>query len=397
MGWVPQARGGRRPKLAFADGALALDVLNRHPYAILVEDRQGRLVGYNRAAARTLDGWAPLAAGGEIGCDLLGCRQPGGPREDTCLHERAREHHGPLPEMRIDLPASAAIEAAWVMVAALEPDRELIVTELRPGRLGDRRRRSEPDWTAGPQLRIFALGRTRVRSAETPLDGRWLDNRPGQILKFLVAERHRRAHSDEIIDQLWPTGTHDTRGLRNFIHVLREQLEPEGTPNPPSSFVLSTPGGYTLDQTRVWIDADAFEELVEAGVAAADRGDDAAALDCLRRGVALYRGHFLADEPYAEWTLLERDRLRRLASDGLQQLAMLDERQGDLAAAAVSLGRLADLEPYDVDVHRDLLIVLLRTGRRSEALRRYETLRRRMQSTFAEQLDFTLADLAPSV
>jgi DNA-binding SARP family transcriptional activator len=393
----PQPRAGPRRARGFADGVLALDVLDGHPYAILVEDSEGRLLGHNRAAEEMLGASVALGAGGEVGCDLLGCRRPGGPLEDTCLHERARKHEGPLPELRIDLPDGAGVEAAWVVVSALEPDREAIVTELRPGHPNDRRRRSEPHWTAGPQLRILALGRTRVMSAEASLDGRWLDNRPGQILKVLVAERHRRLYSDEIIDLLWPSGTHDTRGLRNFIHVLREQLEPEGTPNPPSSFVLSTPGGYTLDQTRVWIDADAFEELVEAGVAAADRGDDAAALDCLRRGVALYRGHFLADEPYAEWTLLERDRLRRLASDGLQQLAMLDERQGDLAAAAVSLGRLADLEPYDVDVHRDLLIVLLRTGRRSEALRRYETLRRRMQSTFAEQLDFTLADLAPSV
>src|SRR5204862_252798 len=89
-------------------------------------------------------------------------------------------------------------------------------------------------------LRIFALGRTRVTSAESVLEGRWLANRPGQILKLLVTERHRRVFSDEIVERLWPDGTHDTRGLRNFVHALREHLEPQGAPSPPTSTCTGT-------------------------------------------------------------------------------------------------------------------------------------------------------------
>jgi len=379
---------------AFADRDLAFDVMDRHPYAILVEDAQGRLTGHNRAAERVLAGLVDLEAGAQIGCALLGCRLAGGPLEETCLHERAREHDGPLPELRVDLPPGSGLDAAWATVAALPPDRRLVLTELRPAQRGDRRRRTEPHWAAGPQLRIFALGRTRVTSAETALEGRWLANRPGQILKLLVTERHRRVFSDEIVERLWPDGTHDTRGLRNFVHALRERLEPQGAPSPPSSFVLATRGGYVLHDARVWIDVDAFEALVGEGVAAFDGGEDQQALELLQQGLALYRGEFLADEPYAEWALPERERLRRIAGDGLRVVATLQERAGDLAAAAAGLGRLADLEPYDVDVHRDLLVMLLRCGRRGEALRRYETLRRRVMSTFGEPLEFTLADLA---
>jgi DNA-binding SARP family transcriptional activator len=382
---------------AFADRDLAIDIVDRLPYAILVEDAQGRLTAHNRAAQRALGGVVDLDAGTEVGCALLGCGVAGGPLEATCLHARAREHDGPLPELRIDLQQGAGLEAAWVTVTALEPDRALVVTELRPAQRGDRRRRTEPHWTTGPQLRIFALGQTRVMSAETVIEGRWLDNRPGQILKLLVADRHRRVFSDEIVERLWPGGTHDTRGLRNFIHALREQLEPQGAPSPPSSFVLATRGGYVLHETRVWIDADVFEALLGEGIAAFDGGEERQALEFLHSGLELYRGDFLADEPYAEWALPERERLRRIAGDGLRVLSTLQERGGDLEAAAASLGRLADLEPYDVDVHRDLLVLLLRCRRRSEALRRYDTLRRRVLSTFGESLDFTLAQLAPGV
>lgn len=395
---MAQQRARGTDQRAIADSALALDVMDRYPYGILVQDGRGRLVAHNKAAQRMLGGWVRLAPACEVGCDVLGCHRAAGPLEDVCVHDRAREHEGPLPELRIDLPRGADVEAAWVTVAALEPDRELIVTELRPGQRGDRRRRSEPHWTAGPRLRIFALGRTRVLSAESALEGRWLDNRAGHILKFLVAERHRSVYCDEIVERVWPTaGTPDTRGLRYFVHVLRARLEPRGSPNPPSSFVLATRGGYVLDDTHVWIDADAFEELVQAGITARERGDALTALEHLRRGLELYRGDFLADEPYAEWAVRERDRLRQVASDGLHVLAALDERMGDLAAAAASLRRLADLEPYDVDVHRELLVVLLRRGRRSEALRRYEALRRRMLTTFGEKLDFSLAELIATI
>jgi DNA-binding SARP family transcriptional activator len=152
-----------------------------------------------------------------------------------------------------------------------------------------------------------------------------------------------------------------------------------------------------LHETRVWIDADVFESLLAEGRAAFDGGEDRQALELLHRGLELYRGDFLGDEPYAEWALPERERLRRIAGEGLRVLAMLHERGDELTAAAASLARLADLEPYDVEVHRDLLTLLLRRGRRSEALRRYDTLRRRVLTTFGEPLDFTLAELVAHV
>ena len=274
------------------------------------------------------------------------------------------------------------------------PARGLVVTELRReiGHLA-RERPGSPSWSADPQLRLFVLGRTCVVNGDEILDGRWINNRPGQILKLLIAERHRSVFCDEIISLLWPPNSSpDTRGVRYFVHELRDQLEPGGAVHPPSSFVLATRGGYVLDRRHVWIDADAFEALVTEGCAAAGHDDDTAH-DLIREGVELYRGDFLADEPYAEWTLHERDRLRDLVASALRTLAEIETRRDDLPAATATLIRLSELEPFDIDVHRELFSLLLRRGRRSETLRRYETLRRRMLSTFDEPLDFSLSQL----
>jgi DNA-binding SARP family transcriptional activator len=375
------------------DAELAAKLVDHHPAAIVVQDAEGHVVATNRAALRLLGDAVPLRVGTPLGCAILGCRAPGTRLEGACVHELALSHDGPLPPLRIDLPPGAQLDVASVTLMAL-PDDGLVVTELRREieHLA-RERPGFPSWSADPQLRLFVLGRTCVVNGDEVLDGRWINNRSGQILKLLVAERHRSVFCDEIISLLWPPNSSpDTRGVRYFVHELRDQLEPGGAVQPPSSFVLATRGGYALQRRQVWVDADAFETLVTEGCAAAGHDDDTAQ-SLIRQGVELYRGDFLADEPYAEWALHERDRLRDLVANALRTLAEIETRRDDLPAATATLIRLSELEPFDIDVHRELFSLLLRRGRRSETLRRYETLRRRMLSMFDEPLDFSLSQL----
>jgi DNA-binding SARP family transcriptional activator len=376
------------------DASLAAEFVDHHPSAIVIQDAEGRIVAANRAAVRLLGDAVPLRVGTPLGCAILGCHAPGTRLEGICVHELARRQEGPLPPLRIDLPPGAQFDVASATIQALPLRDGLVVTELRReiGHLA-RERPGSPSWSAEPQLRLFVLGRTCVMNGDEVLEGRWINNRSGQILKLLIAERHRSVFCDEIISLLWPPNSSpDTRGVRYFVHELRDQLEPGGALQPPSSFVLATRGGYALDRRHVWIDADAFEALVTEGCAVAGRDDDAAR-DLIREGVELYGGDFLADEPYAEWVLHERNRLRDLVASGLRTLAEIETRHDDLPAATATLVRLSELEPFDIDVHRELFSLLLRRGRRSETLRRYETLRRRMLSTFDEHLDFSLSQL----
>jgi DNA-binding SARP family transcriptional activator len=376
--------------------ALAIDVFERHPYGIVVVTRDGEVLAHNVAARRLLGDLAPRldAPGARPLCQWC-CREEGGLLGDVCLFERAADSHEALPEVRIDLPPGAGAPALWVTAAPLRHDGSCAIVELRPGQAHDRRRRTIPHWTHGPTLRIFVLGRTRVESVEGPLGGRWLENRAGQVLKFLVAERHRVVYADELVETLWTdAGVRSLPGVRYFIHELRDRLEPGRPRGGHSSFVLRTKGGYMLDRSRVRVDADEFERDVNAGLAHLEIGDQEAALKDLERGIAAYGGDFMADEPYADWVIVERDRLRRVAARGLRALSDLRAQRGDMEGAAADLERLAELEPYDVDVHRNLITIALRLGRRTEAVRRYDTLRRRMYTTFGEDLDFTLADVA---
>ena len=77
----------------------------------------------------------------------------------------------------------------------------------------------------------------------------------------------------------------------------------------------------------------------------------------------------------------------------LRGQAWLQQAAGDEEAAAEHLQALVELEPLDLPAQRELIALMLRRGRHSEALRRYELVRRRYKRTFGCEPGFTLSDL----
>jgi len=361
------------------------------PTGILITDRSGAVQSANLTAQKML---GPLLERERLRCcDVLDCRRPGTPLAGHCITELALSREAVLPEVRVDITTrGASTLSVWVAAAPFGGAETAVILQLRAGVVGDRRRRTEPHWIGGQRLRIFALGRTRVESGEGPLAGSWLGHRPGQILKYLLANRGRAISSEELIEVFWPQGGKAApTSVRQAVHSLRDHLEPERSGS--GAFVASGSGGYELEQASVWIDAEDFEDSLRTGVAAHGDGEHETAATALTRAVGLYRGDFLSDEPYSEWALAERDRLRDLAGQALRLLTDVKRGQGDLEGATEQLHRLAELEPLDADVHRDLLGLLIERGRQPEAARRYDLLKHRYQKTFGEGPPFTLADL----
>jgi DNA-binding SARP family transcriptional activator len=367
------------------------------PTGIVVADARGQVQGSN-LRAKAIFG-ALLERDRPRCCDLFDCRRAGTPLADHCITELALAHEGPLPELRVDVPgAVGGVRSVWVTGAPYGGAEPAVVLQVRPGVAGDRRRRTEPHWMGGPQLRIFTLGRSRVESGEGPLAGEWLGHRPGHVLKYLVTHRERIVPTDELIETFWPdAGRKGVTNVRQAVHTLRDRLEPDRPKHGGSAFVASRSGGYELERAFVWIDADDFEMSVREGLRAQLQGEAETAEAALSRAAGLYRGDFLAEEIYADWAFAERDRLREMASQALRGLAEIKAGQGDLEGATEQLQRLGELEPYDMDVQRDLLSMLVRRGRHAEAQRRHELLRRRYLKTFGEEPPVDLSEVMRNV
>ena len=354
------------------------------PAPALVLGRDGELIACN-PAARVLLGRSVRE--GARCCRLLGCREDGDAPGAGCVSALARRGDSASVERQVQLDDGAS---AWVTAAPAGTAGEVVVMLNRLAGPAGLPRDELP-----PRLRVRALGRTRVESDETPLAGEWLGHRPGQLFKYLVCERGRVVTLEEQLDVFWPNaGRAGATSVRQAIHTLRDRLEPDRPKGKPSGYVIARTGGYELTPGRVWIDADDFEAQARTGLDALHNGAPERARSSLEAASRAYAGDFLADEPYADWALTERERLRDLAAQVLRGLANLALAGDDDEAAGEHLLRLAELEPLDIGAQSELLRLMLRRGRHSEAMRRYELVRRRYKRAFGSEPGFTLAELA---
>lgn len=376
-------------------------LFERFLYGLALVDRDGSVLYLNRKARQLLMPTDLWATGSALTCCELICNRLGPIVGGGCVTERVAQTDDHMPEVRMDIEQERLQTAAWVTASPLDGDSTQLLFHLRPGRPGDRRRRTPPEWSEHiapshrSELQVTTLGRFQVEGPNGPISGDWLEQRPGQLLKYLIGERRRVIASDRIAEALWPeAGPEEARSrLRYYVHALRERLEPDRAHRSPARFVVARRGAYCFDTGGVWIDADEFERETRAGLAAFNQGNLEPAAAHLASAMHLYQGNFLAEDPYAEWALDERERLRELAGRALRTQVGIQMQMENLEAAADHARRLADMEPFDTDVQKLFIDLCLKRGRRSEAFRRYSVLRKRLLTSFEQEPDFDLAEL----
>ncbi len=101
-------------------------------------------------------------------------------------------------------------------------------------------------------------------------------------------------------------------------------------------------------------------------------------LSDLRAALAL-GGELLPDDRYEEWTLGPRRALREQRLALLSALAATHERAGQPEDAAAALREVLELEPAHEPAHAGLMRLYAAAGRRDEALRQYERLKRALR------------------
>lgn len=388
---------------------------------LAVADADGALVWWDDTLDESIRGVTGASGHAPRCCELFGCAtaMAGEPSGERCMTSAALSRHEGLPARatRIGGPDGAAVSVSAMPMQAERGPLVALHVSFGTGAVAGaadasiatglpkptpKRRGVRPAPAPGPaelpELRISALGPLRVEVGGVLRSGDWLRQRPGELLRYLLAQRGRPAPAEDIAAAVWPDrGPAALSNVRYCAYHLRRQLDglPPGSGLP--SLVVHREGGYQLAVDRLVLDVEPFELGVEAGLAAYRKENDQRAMHELSAALDLYRGDFLSDEPYAEWALLERDYLHERAARALWAYADLNRRTGRLEEAAGCLRRLTELEPFDTDVAQELIEVCLQRGRRSEAVRHYRALRLRLRRAFDEQPDFELAELASRV
>ncbi len=239
-------------------------------------------------------------------------------------------------------------------------------------------------------LRIYTLGQFRLerRNPRDPLewqtvtDAPWQHQRVRALLGCLVSVGGRKLTREQIMDSLWPDLDTEMAASRldRSVHSLRQLFEPNRN-RPASSPLLLTEREVLVlaDHPQIWIDADAFENLITRANESTDAGQKES---LLREAANLYAGPFLPEDSKNEWTRTRRDSLQRSWIGLLLDLADLQIAREAFTGALDPLDRLLSIDPTNEAAVQRLMSLLAQLGRRGEALRAYKRLHTVLQQEY---------------
>jgi DNA-binding SARP family transcriptional activator len=223
----------------------------------------------------------------------------------------------------------------------------------------------------GPTLTVHLLGTCRVTLNDAPVT-EWLSGRGRAVFKFLVTHRDPWPSREMLMETFWPNSSPESaRNCLNVaVHGLRRALRTAAD----VPVVVLTSGTYRLNpDVRLWLDVDEFERRVASWRALEQAGDLAQAAAECELAASLYQGDLLADDPYEEWAVLARERLRLAYLDTLDRLSHRYFSLAQYGSCAAICQRIIELDPCREDAHRRLMSCYSRQGHPHLALRQFST------------------------
>lgn len=238
-------------------------------------------------------------------------------------------------------------------------------------------------------LRAYCFGNFEVYLNEKRLD-RWPSLKAKSLLKFLIGRRKKPVAKDVLIETLWPNCDPQvgSNNLKSAIYALRRalrqgELNDNNRNNRP--FVQFSEARYMLSPTlELWLDVDDFERVWRAGQRLEKQGDIEGAAKQYQLATELYRGDYLEDEPYAEWTLLRREALKDTYLAILGKLACVSFKANDYEGCVKYSQKILAKDSCHEEAYRGLMRCYVRLGQRHRAQQWYNvcvaTLRRELDS-----------------
>ena len=226
-----------------------------------------------------------------------------------------------------------------------------------------------------PRLKIKLLGRFEVFRCEEPVrEDEWSRRRTKTLLKVLLTEPGRVFTEDQLVDAVQPSSapSHARSSIQARISDLRRVLEPTLQHGPDSLYVTRRGEGYAFDAgSDCWIDTLAFDRGIAAAHDLADRRLWTQAVQVFDEALSLYRGEFLSEDRYEEWTDGPRRRLAEQYTSGLSRLAACYAQLGQLRQSISCCQRILALEPHRESVVQQLMEYQSQAGQRVAALETY--------------------------
>lgn len=209
--------------------------------------------------------------------------------------------------------------------------------------------------------------------------------KPLSILKYLLACREHPVSRDFLMGWLWPESNQRKArwSLNSSVCTLRRFLSDYLPTEQIGEIVLYEEGSYRLNPNLlIKSDVEDFDKRYIRSRRLEEAGNiNQAAMEC-EAAVELYRGDYLQEDLYEDWTMVERERLANAYIHMLEHLATYCWETGRYQQAVEICYLILKKEPCHEGTHRRLIDHYNSLGLRERSLRQSQMYARMLKDRY---------------
>ncbi|MFI5588044.1 BTAD domain-containing putative transcriptional regulator [Amycolatopsis sp. NPDC051758] len=201
-----------------------------------------------------------------------------------------------------------------------------------------------------------------------------------QLLALLVLRPGKMVQVDAIAQELWaskPPRTMRTT-LHTYVYHLRRCIEENGLTGGTETMLVTKAPGYVFQIDPAQVDVFRFGRLQQEGQELLRAGDHPTAVKRFREALDLWTGPPLANVPCGPVLVPYTMELLEQRRTTLHSLIEAEIHSGHHRELIGELRSLSAGNPLDEALHGQLMRALGRSGRRSDAMAVYRSLRKRL-------------------
>ena len=239
------------------------------------------------------------------------------------------------------------------------------------------------------RLEIHCLGGFQVSSRGTKVE-HWESMKAKSLFQYLMTKPRKSMAKEVLMEALWPNCDPKvaSNNLKAAMHGLRQTFSNLFNTEKSFPHVAFTQGTYQINpEILLWLDVEHFELHWETGRRFQAEGKEEEAMQEFRLAEELYKGDYLADDPYEDWTLLRREALQDMYLHILSKLADNYLKKADYESCIMYSLKILDKDSCREDAYQRIMRCYNRLGLRNRALRWYEICRKTIQAELDTTLD----------
>ncbi|MFN4189881.1 MAG: BTAD domain-containing putative transcriptional regulator [Pseudothermotoga sp.] len=213
-------------------------------------------------------------------------------------------------------------------------------------------------------LKITTFGIFSIYSEDRQLNLSKIKSRKARdLLRYFVVFRHKQIPSDILCEIFWSDmdEKYAKMNLQSTVHMLRAFFGKD--------IITFQNGNYCFDPLGVVeFDADNFENLIQLSRSIQDNAKKKSVLE---EAITLYKGDFMVENLYEDWTVQFREYYRDLYVQALIDLAQILMNENALTEAIEKLRNALNNDSFNETAAPMLMKVYLKKGCPSEAVKVY--------------------------